>query len=449
MKLSSVIFKSIFFISFMSACFSFLIIAISQYNSCIQNQEELQKTYTQILSQKNNLSPQQYIVAQQKLIEKEINVKQTSLKDAMLIQVENILISIMFATILFYFISKKVTSYVNANIDYLIHLFREATEVFVEINTKNIKYKEFEILAKKMNNILRDRNRTQVKLQDYISIVNDNVLISSSDKNGIITNVSEAFCNTTGYSKEELLGKPYKLLRNKKIKNVYYKKMWDNLNNGLKWTGEIKAKKKNGEVYWVETIIHPEYKNNKLSNFTAIKHDITEKKKLENLSITDDLTGLYNKRYFKKKIEEEISRAKRNNKYLSFIISDIDYFKKYNDTYGHQAGDAALKKVASIFSKYTNRACDFAFRIGGEEFCLIFSSDDSEKSFKFANKIRESIEKLTIEHKTSDVHNNVTASIGLVVKKGMELTNSETLFNEADKALYKAKNLGRNIVCRA
>lgn len=447
MKLSSVIFKSIFFISFMSACFAFIIIAVSQYNSYLKDKEFLKNEYTKILIQKENISPQTYILMQQRLIEKEINKKEESLKDSIFSQLENILISIFFATVLFYFISKKVSSSIGANINYLIILFKEATELFQEINTKNIRYKEFSILAKKMNDILRDRNRTQIKLKDYVNIVNDNVIISSSDKNGIITNVSKAFCQTTGYEESELIGKPYQLLRRKNIQNGFYKKMWDNLQNGTKWTGEIKTKKKNGEIYWVETIIHPEYENNKLLNFTTINYDITEKKKLENLSITDDLTGLYNKRYFKIKIEEEISRAKRNNKFLSFIISDIDFFKKYNDTYGHHAGDIALKKVASVFSQFSNRACDTAFRIGGEEFCLIFTSDTKEKSFDFANKIRESIEKLDIEHSASEVHNNITASIGLVVKKGIELTNSEDLFKEADVALYKAKNLGRNIVC--
>ena len=447
MKLSSVIFKSIFFISFMSACFAFVIIAVSQYNSYIKDKEFLKNEYTKVLVQKNNLSAQTYILMQQRLIEKEINKKEESLKDTILSQLENVIICILLATILFYFISRKVSSSINSNINYLITLFKEATEFFEEINTKDIKYNEFSILAKKMNDILRDRNRSQIKLKDYINIVNENVLISSADKNGIITSVSQAFCETTGYTKSELIGKPYQLLRKKSIQNVYYKKMWANLQNGVKWTGELKTKKKNGEIYWVETIVHPEYENNKLINFTSINYDITEKKKLENLSITDELTGLYNKRHFKNKIEEEISRAKRNNKYLSFIISDIDYFKKYNDTYGHQAGDIALKKVSSVFSQFTNRACDSAFRIGGEEFCLIFTSDNKEKSFNFANKIRESIEELEIEHKASEVHTYITASIGLVVKKGMELTNSENLFKEADDALYKAKNSGRNIVC--
>lgn len=222
--------------------------------------------------------------------------------------------------------------------------------------------------------------------------------------------------------------------------------MWKNLKEGIKWEGEVKAKKKNGDIYWTQTIIHPEYINDEIISYTAIKHDITEKKKLETLSITDDLTGLFSRRHFNKIIIDEISRVKRNDNYLSFLLMDIDYFKNYNDTYGHILGDETLKKVTSVLKKYTKRSCDFAFRVGGEEFCLIFSADNEEKSLAFCNTLKENIQKLGIEHKASDINEFVTVSIGLVVKRGSKIKDSKDLYMKADDALYKAKELGRNRV---
>ena len=124
---------------------------------------------------------------------------------------------------------------------------------------------------------------------------------------------------------------------------------------------------------------------------------------------------------------------------------DIDYFKQYNDTYGHQAGDLALKKVSLMLKKKTSRASDFAFRLGGEEFGII-TILDKEKSIEFANSIKNEIENLQIEHKASKVSKYLTISIGIVSKKGDAITNSDILFKEADDCLYEAKKLGRNSI---
>jgi len=446
MKLSSLIFRSVFFVSFMSACCAFFITVIFQYNSYDKNRVHLKNEFVKIQESKMSLSVDNYILAQQKLIENEINKKEKSLYETIINQIGSLLLFIFLATILFYFISRKVSSYIDYNINHLIDAFKEATSAHKEIDVNELTYKEFAILAHKMNVILRDRNRTNSKLNDYVKIVDDNVSISSSDMNGTITSVSNAFCEHTGYSKDELIGKKYDLLRRTAILDEYYKKMWKNLKQGVKWEGEVKGKKKNGDIYWAQTIIHPEYNNDEIISYTAIKHDITEKKKLETLSITDDLTGLFSRRYFNEIILDEINRAKRNDSFLSFLLMDIDYFKNYNDTYGHLSGDDTLKKVTAVLKRYTNRSCDFAFRVGGEEFCLIFSADDKDKSLLFATTIKEEIQKLNIEHKASDINDFVTVSIGLVVEKGSNIVDSRDLYMRADDALYKAKELGRNRV---
>ena len=132
---------------------------------------------------------------------------------------------------------------------------------------------------------------------------------------------------------------------------------------------------------------------------------------------------------------------------MSFIILDVDYFKKYNDSYGHKAGDEALIAVSNTLKKSLHRGSDYAFRLGGEEFGVIFSGEDSAESFAFAEKIRLNIEALNIKHSNSEVANHLTVSIGLlVVDFATETINSDGFYTMADNALYVAKNNGRNRV---
>ena len=377
-------------------------------------------------------------------MDRELARKEGVLKDAINNQITTIFLIILLLTIIIYYISRKISQYMDRNVSHLIDSFKYASSHSKEIDTKELTYEEFQVLGKSLNLSLNARNKSEAKLQDYIKIVNEHVIISSTDKKGVITSVSEAFCEISGYSKEELLGKSHNIVRHKETKKELYKQMWDCIQSGKTWFGEIKNKNKNGDEYWVEAIIQPIFDKQDIVGYTAIRHDITDKKKVEYLSITDELTNLYNRRFFNQKIEEEINRAKREDYYLSFIMLDIDYFKKYNDTYGHQAGDEALEKVAKELSAHSHRASDFVFRLGGEEFGILFLYKDKKSSLEFANFLRTCIENLHIEHKENSASKYVTVSMGLVVKKGSDITDSDTLYKSADEALYKAKELGRN-----
>lgn len=360
---------------------------------------------------------------------------------------ELFLISFIFMLIIvsLYITSKKISEFINTNINHLILSFEEASKNNKKINTQNLTYKEFVSLANNLNTTLESKNQTEKKLQDYIQLINENIIISSTDKNGLITDVSEAFCRISGYSKSELMGNTHKLVRHPDVGDEFYEKIWEKLLNGENWEGEIKNINKNGKDYWVYAIIKPFFKDHQIVGFTAIRTNITDKKHIEHLSITDELTQLYNRRFFNIKIEEEINRAKRENTYFSFLIMDIDYFKQYNDTYGHQAGDLALEKVAYVLRKRTSRGSDFAFRLGGEEFGII-TTLNKEKVIEFANLIKDDIENLQIEHKASAISKYLTTSIGIVSKKGDEISNSDILYKEADDCLYQAKGLGRNSI---
>jgi diguanylate cyclase (GGDEF)-like protein len=122
---------------------------------------------------------------------------------------------------------------------------------------------------------------------------------------------------------------------------------------------------------------------------------------------------------------------------------DIDHFKQYNDNYGHHMGDEVLINFAKCLKDNLHRFTDFAFRLGGEEFAVIYQSDDKEKAIVFANLIRKNIENLKIEHKYNSASDYITASMGLICKNAIEIDYDE-IYKEADALLYEAKKSGRN-----
>lgn len=379
-------------------------------------------------------------------IETQIEQKSHELKENIISQLSIIAIILICTIILVYFISKNLTLRLTHNLNTLTESFNESSKNLSIINIEKLTFKEFKKLAYSLNQVLFARNETEKKLKDYIDIVNNYVITSSTDENGIITEVSNAFCNISGFSKEELIGNNHNIVRHPDMPDEIYKDLWKTIKSGKVWKGELKNQKKDGSYYWVDIVIQPIFKKEKIVGYTAIRQDITNKKIVEYLSITDELTKLYNRRYFNIKIEEELNRVKRDNLLLSFIILDIDYFKNYNDTYGHLLGDKALKDVSEVLINMTNRSSDFAFRLGGEEFGLILINQDKKSVFEYAQKIRQSIEELHIEHKTSKISNNLTASIGIVTRNGNDIKDSSEIYRLADEALYISKRNGRNQV---
>jgi len=167
-------------------------------------------------------------------------------------------------------------------------------------------------------------------------------------------------------------------------------------------------------------------------------------KKLENVSYTDSLTSLHNRRYFNFVYDKELKRAKRERKFITFMMLDIDYFKQYNDTYGHIAGDSALQNVAKVLKSILKRPSDYVFRLGGEEFGVLLSDTDERNSSKVASKICEAIKGREIAHESSSVSDFVTISIGVVCCVADEALDEELLISKADDMLYEAKKNGRD-----
>jgi len=290
------------------------------------------------------------------------------------------------------------------------------------------------------NNIIGDK---LFEKENLLRIVDENVLISITDKDGKIIDASSAFCDFVEYSKEELIGKTHRILGHPDTTDEFYINMWQQISSGKKFNAEIKNRKKSGEIYWANLTITPVIKDNEVINYTAIRQDITNKKRLEQLAIEDTLTGVYNRRYFNKIIEKELRRTKRENLNLCLLSIDIDDFKKYNDTFGHPKGDEVLIKVAQSLKFSALRATDFVFRMGGEEFSILFSGLDTEKSLEFSNELVKKIENLQIEHIEDRV---VTISAGLVSMNANDILDEEELYRFSDSALYEAKARGKNQV---
>ena len=168
--------------------------------------------------------------------------------------------------------------------------------------------------------------------------------------------------------------------------------------------------------------------------------------KLESLSTLDGLTGIPNRRSFDDYIEMSIKSCTRLNKPISLIMADIDFFKGYNDNYGHLKGDDCLINVAKSISLSVKRPLDFVTRYGGEEFAVILPETDEEGAKIIAEIIRKNVEELEIAHKSSDVSAYVTLSLGTTTKSSSIQYSKNELIEHADKALYNSKSNGRNQV---
>ena len=167
---------------------------------------------------------------------------------------------------------------------------------------------------------------------------------------------------------------------------------------------------------------------------------------IQELSITDGLTNLFNRRYFDRIFPKEINLSKRKNQLLCFAIMDVDFFKLYNDTYGHLAGDQVLISIADVLKKHLKRADDYCFRLGGEEFGIMLHTESVEHSLNFFRTILKAIENMRIAHKRNKTSPYVTVSIGVACEYADKIKDGDDFYKQADELLYKAKENGRNRV---
>ena len=296
---------------------------------------------------------------------------------------------------------------------------------------------------------IRNKNR------DYLNILFDNnpniIIVTKQDE--ILSTNKEFFKYFKEFATISEFKKSYKSICElfEYVDDKYFlhpsKKSW--IEEAMKSSrNKVLIKYKNKKYYFKVIANAIKFEGEKLYivTFTNITENHLLQLKLEQMSIIDELTQLYNRRYFNSTISKEVKIAKREKKNFAFLMMDLDNFKKYNDTYGHDMGDEVLISVAKEFKSSLKRANDYIFRLGGEEFGVIFTNINYQKSMSYANEIRENIEKLQIEHKNND-YKVVTISVGLCfvdfAKYDIEIKD---IYSNADKALYKSKESGRNMV---
>ncbi|WP_100636653.1 GGDEF domain-containing protein [Marinomonas sp. ef1] len=170
----------------------------------------------------------------------------------------------------------------------------------------------------------------------------------------------------------------------------------------------------------------------------------TQTRRLESLSLTDSLTNIANRRAFDQRLLVELSSDKSSRYDLSILLIDVDYFKQYNDTYGHISGDEALQKIASSLESIINKETDLLARYGGEEFVVILPNKSAKQAEEIAQQMKQVIELINIEHKTSKIADAITVSIGIVTRVKNGKTDTDTLMKNADIALYHSKAQGRD-----
>ncbi len=268
------------------------------------------------------------------------------------------------------------------------------------------------------------------------------------DENNRIISVNQSFSDITGYTKDEVIGADPRILQSGKHDADFYNKMWGSIINSGAWQGEIWNRKKDGEIYpeWlsIATIRGP-YGN--IDRYIAVFSDITKRKEDEELiryqANYDALTELPNRHLLLDRLGFELQRAKRENTLVALMFIDLDRFKPINDTYGHMVGDQLLWEVSKRLTNHV-RESDMVARLGGDEFTIILPNiaDISE-----------------VEHMTSRILNEIdhpfdlngrelfiSASIGITIYPD-DGTDISTLMTNADNAMYRAKDDGRNTFC--
>jgi diguanylate cyclase (GGDEF)-like protein/PAS domain S-box-containing protein len=229
---------------------------------------------------------------------------------------------------------------------------------------------------------------------------------------------------------------------------------------GTDHEADYRALTRDGGHVWIRDVVHVVRNDDgEVDSLVGFMFDISERKKteeqlivlqkeLEALSFMDGLTGIANRRMFDSILEVEWTHARRNNRPLSVIMLDIDFFKQYNDHYGHLQGDACLKRVAQVLGAAATRARDFVARFGGEEFVLVLPGTDETSAAKIAERCRNLIFKEQIPHASSPVSQILTVSLGVGTMTPSHQDEALGFIEEVDKRLYLAKQRGRNCIVK-
>jgi len=198
-----------------------------------------------------------------------------------------------------------------------------------------------------------------------------------------------------------------------------------------------------GAVDFIHKPINPAVVRARVKTHLTLK---AQSDQLRRLAFIDGLTGLHNRRALDQRLQVELRHAARHKKALALVMIDVDFFKRFNDLYGHLAGDDALRQVAASLRDGMLRPVDLAARYGGEEFCCLLPDTDLDGALAVAERLRASVQALGIAHAQSEAAAVLTVSLGVVAVAGQPPVEPEPFLKAADEALYEAKRSGRNRV---
>ncbi len=291
-----------------------------------------------------------------------------------------------------------------------------------------------------------ERIQTQKKLLLLSRAVeNSPATVVITDPEGTIEYVNKKFTAVTGYSLEEAIGQNPRILKSGRQPKEFYKQLWETILAGNEWHGEMYNKKKDGEIFLEQVSISPiRDEHGAISNFVAVKEDITDKRKSEEViwrqANFDELTGLPNRSMFRERMKQEIKKANRAGLPIALMFIDLDHFKEVNDTLGHDMGDLLLIEAAQRITDCV-RTTDIVARLGGDEFTVLLAELDEVGSVeRIANCITQ---KIAAPFRLKEEVGYVSASIGITLFPN-DADTIEGLFKNADQAMYVAKNQGRN-----
>ncbi|MFZ6644817.1 GGDEF domain-containing protein [Undibacterium sp. TJN25] len=225
---------------------------------------------------------------------------------------------------------------------------------------------------------------------------------------------------------------------------------------GVDHEADYRALTKSDGYVWIRDVVHVvRNEQGEVDSLIGFMFDISERKKseekliilqkeLEALSFKDSLTGVANRRKFESALDTEWASARRNGQPLSLIVVDVDFFKQYNDYYGHIRGDECLKQIAQALGLSVTRSRDIVARFGGEEFVLVLPETDANAALHVAERCKRKLENLQIPHEASTIGRFVSASMGVGTIKPSAEMEAKDFVEAVDKLLYKAKQNGRN-----
>lgn len=266
-----------------------------------------------------------------------------------------------------------------------------------------------------------------------------------TDTGGMITDVNPAFCEITGYSREEVIGKGPELLKSGKHSPEFFSKMWQSITEHGYWQGEVWNRRKNGELYAeLLTISSLTDDDGQSRHFVGLFSDITQTKQqqetLELMAHYDVLTKLPNRMLFADRFSQAVAHSKRTKTLLAICFLDLDNFKPVNDTYGHEVGDQLLIEVAMRL-RANVRDEDTISRFGGDEFAILFRDIESHSECEFL--LRRIHDSLSQPYNVNDLRLEISASSGVTFYP-TDNADLDTLLRHADQTMYQAKLSGRN-----